>query len=160
MATENRTRPSMAKVRVEVDLNKPKIDSVWIGIEDEDSPLKGFTQKFEYENVPKFCRHCKLIGHTILQCRHAEKKQAEAKDKQKAEEVKEDGEKENDSHSEIQQSKDSIKDNAQVKNDGRKNVENKNQREEIIENGQQTKEREEALTINERIKTKKKKKEV
>ncbi|XP_060182548.1 uncharacterized protein LOC132612262 [Lycium barbarum] len=160
MATENRTRPSMAKVRVEVDLNKPKIDSVWIGIEDEDCPLKGFTQKFEYENVPKFCRHCKLIGHTILQCRHAEKKKAEAKDNQKTEEVKEAGEKENDSHSEIQQSKDSSKDEAQVKNDGRKEVENKNQKKEITENEQQAKEREEALTINERIKTKKKKNKV
>ncbi|XP_060212213.1 uncharacterized protein LOC132639829 [Lycium barbarum] len=81
LATENRTRPSMAKVRVEIDLTKPKIDSVWIGVEDDDSPLKGFTQKIEYENVPKYCRHCKLLGHSILQCRHAEKKKEDAKEK-------------------------------------------------------------------------------
>ncbi|XP_059289203.1 uncharacterized protein LOC132042694 [Lycium ferocissimum] len=81
LATENRTRPSMAKVRVEIDLTRPKIDSVWIGVEDDDSPLKGFTQKIEYENVPKYCRHCKLLGHSILQCRHAEKKKEDAKGK-------------------------------------------------------------------------------
>ncbi|XP_060190406.1 uncharacterized protein LOC132619559 [Lycium barbarum] len=90
LATENRTRPSMAKVRVEIDLTKPKIDSIWIGVEDDDSPLKGFTQKIEYENVPKYCRHCKLLGHSILQCRHAEKKKEDVKEKQK--EVEDNGE--------------------------------------------------------------------
>lgn len=74
LATDHRTRPSMAKVRVEVDLTKPKLNSVWVGQEDESNPLKGFAQNLEYENVPKYCRHCKLLGHSILQCRKAEKK--------------------------------------------------------------------------------------
>ncbi|KAM3340338.1 hypothetical protein P3S68_030208 [Capsicum galapagoense] len=72
----------MAKVRVEVDLTKPKINVVWIGSEDTNNPLKGYNQKIEYENVPKFCRHCKILRHNILQCRNMEKKEGE-KDKEK-----------------------------------------------------------------------------
>ncbi|XP_059294520.1 uncharacterized protein LOC132047502 [Lycium ferocissimum] len=73
-ATTNRTRPSMAKVRVEVDLTKPRIDKIWVGLEDESHPLKGFYQKVEYESVPKFCTHCKKLGHSLVQCRFAKKK--------------------------------------------------------------------------------------
>ncbi|MCD9640936.1 hypothetical protein HAX54_026693 [Datura stramonium] len=49
-ATDHRTRPSMVKVRVEVDLTKPKINTISVGSEDEGSPLKGFNQKLQYEN--------------------------------------------------------------------------------------------------------------
>lgn len=65
VSTDNKTRPSMAKVRVEVDLTKPKINSVWVGAEDNSCPLKGFTVKLDYENVPKFCRHCRILGHSL-----------------------------------------------------------------------------------------------
>lgn len=47
----------MAKVRVELDLLKSHPDSVWVGIEDEDTPLKGFTQQLEYETIPKYCKN-------------------------------------------------------------------------------------------------------
>ncbi|XP_060179505.1 uncharacterized protein LOC132609505 [Lycium barbarum] len=76
-ATDFRTRPSMAKIRVEVDLTKPKLNAIWIGTEDVPCPLKGFTQKIEYENPPKYYRHCKILGHSILQCRRVEQKKAE-----------------------------------------------------------------------------------
>ncbi|XP_060211766.1 uncharacterized protein LOC132639331 [Lycium barbarum] len=76
-ATENRTRPSMAKVRVEVNLTKTKLNSIFVGTEDENCPRKGFYQKIEYENVPKFCTHCKILGHSILQCSRVEKKKVE-----------------------------------------------------------------------------------
>ncbi|XP_059295368.1 uncharacterized protein LOC132048688 [Lycium ferocissimum] len=66
LATENRTRPNMAKVRVEVDLTKPRLNQIWVGQEDEANPLKGFYQKIEYEGVPKYCRHCKILGHSVL----------------------------------------------------------------------------------------------
>ncbi|XP_059302160.1 uncharacterized protein LOC132054115 [Lycium ferocissimum] len=39
-ATENRTRPSMAKVRVEVNLTKTKLTSIFVGTEDENCPQK------------------------------------------------------------------------------------------------------------------------
>lgn len=69
IATDGRNRPGVAKVRVEVDLTKPQVKSVWVGQEDTVNPLKGFVQKIEYEGVPKYCRHCKLLGHSITQCR-------------------------------------------------------------------------------------------
>ncbi|MCD7466408.1 hypothetical protein HAX54_003063 [Datura stramonium] len=43
--TRGKTRPSMAKVRVKIDLLKP--DTIWVGLENEDSPLRGYTQKLE-----------------------------------------------------------------------------------------------------------------
>lgn len=80
-ATRGRTRPSMAKVRVEVDLLKPVLSSVWVRDEDVNSPLKGFTQKIEYGGVPKYCRHCKKMGHSLIESRVVEKqKLAEKKE--------------------------------------------------------------------------------
>lgn len=73
-ATRGRTRPSMAKVRVEIDLLKPQLEQVWVGLEDDNTGLKGFAQKNEYEAVPKYCKHCRLLGHSIVQCRFLEKK--------------------------------------------------------------------------------------
>ncbi|XP_070025938.1 protein PXR1-like [Nicotiana sylvestris] len=51
----------MAKIRVEVDLLKPLPQSVFVGQEYEDSPLKGYAQKLEYEGVLKYCKHCRKI---------------------------------------------------------------------------------------------------
>nr|XP_018632189.1 uncharacterized protein LOC108948042 [Nicotiana tomentosiformis] len=74
IATRGKTRPSMAKVRLEVDLLKPLLTSVWVGDGDDDSPLKGFEQKLEYENVPKYCKHCKKLGHSLINCRVLERR--------------------------------------------------------------------------------------
>ncbi|XP_060175283.1 uncharacterized protein LOC132606002 [Lycium barbarum] len=76
MATKNRNRPSMAKIRVKIDLLKPQPDQVWFGIEKENSHLKGFYQKLEYEGIPKYCRHCRKLGHMMVDCRVLEKKKA------------------------------------------------------------------------------------
>ncbi|XP_075090374.1 uncharacterized protein LOC142171541 [Nicotiana tabacum] len=70
-ATTNRIRPSMAKVRIEIDLLKPLPETVWVGLEDDNSPLKGFIQKLEYECIPKYC---KKMGHALINCRILEKK--------------------------------------------------------------------------------------
>ncbi|XP_070031808.1 uncharacterized protein [Nicotiana tomentosiformis] len=66
----------MAKVRVEIDLTKPQPDSVWVGSENEEFPLKGYTQKIKYESIPKFCKHCRKLGHNMMNCRVLEKKRA------------------------------------------------------------------------------------
>ncbi|KAH0717708.1 hypothetical protein KY285_013739 [Solanum tuberosum] len=42
LATDHKTRPSMTKVRVEVDLTKPKLTSIFVGLEDDSCPLKGY----------------------------------------------------------------------------------------------------------------------
>jgi len=51
----------MAKIRVEVDLLKSLPQSVWDGLEDDKSPLKGY------------CKHCRKIGHYIVDCRALER---------------------------------------------------------------------------------------
>lgn len=79
MATKGWTRPSMAKVRVEIDLLKLQLDHVWVGLKNDNTALKEFSQKVEYEVVPRYCKHCRLLGHSIAQCRALEKKkQAES----------------------------------------------------------------------------------
>nr|XP_033515847.1 glutamic acid-rich protein-like [Nicotiana tomentosiformis] len=90
IVTACKTRPSMAKVRVEVDLLKPLPTSVWVGSEDEESPLNGFTQMVEYEGVPKYC---KKLGHFLIECRVLEKKkkQAEQRELERIEEKTQEG---------------------------------------------------------------------
>ncbi|KAK6789050.1 hypothetical protein RDI58_012849 [Solanum bulbocastanum] len=82
-----RTRPSMAKVRVGIDLLKSHPENVWIGLEDEESPLRGYYQKLEYENIPKYCKHCRKLGHKVMNCQVLEKIRSneakEEKDKKK-----------------------------------------------------------------------------
>ncbi|KAH0687341.1 hypothetical protein KY285_017901 [Solanum tuberosum] len=88
IATKTMTRPSMAKARVEIDLLRPLVHNVWVGTEDDNTPLRGFSQKIEYENIPKFCKHCRKLGHSMINCRvlerikETEKKEALQKDQQ------------------------------------------------------------------------------
>lgn len=82
-ATNGRTRPSMAKIRVEVNLLKPLPESVWVGLECDDAPLKGYVQKLEYEGVPKYCKHCRKIGHYVKECRILERENIKEVEKQK-----------------------------------------------------------------------------
>ncbi|XP_042388950.1 uncharacterized protein LOC121980799 [Zingiber officinale] len=53
----------MARVCVEIDLLKPKIEDFWIGI-GEDRRL----QKVIYERQPKYCLHCQHLGHSVEEC--------------------------------------------------------------------------------------------
>ncbi|XP_059277898.1 uncharacterized protein LOC132032129 [Lycium ferocissimum] len=73
-ATSSCTRPSMAKIKVEVNLMKTLPEQVWIGLEDSNAPLRGFYQKLEYEGVPKYCRHCRKISHYMMECRTIDRK--------------------------------------------------------------------------------------
>ncbi|KAH0727708.1 hypothetical protein KY290_003412 [Solanum tuberosum] len=69
LATIARSRPNMAKVRVEVDLMNPLRDSVWIGLEGEGVGLKGRDQKLKYKGVPTFCKSCRMQGHDQDSCK-------------------------------------------------------------------------------------------
>ncbi|PHU09465.1 hypothetical protein BC332_21325 [Capsicum chinense] len=73
-ATRSKTRPSMAKFRVEIDLLKMLPDVIWVGLENETSPLRGYTQKLEYEGSSKYCKFCKKFGHIMVDCRALERK--------------------------------------------------------------------------------------
>uniref|UniRef100_M1D8N9 Ta11-like non-LTR retroelement protein n=1 Tax=Solanum tuberosum TaxID=4113 RepID=M1D8N9_SOLTU len=62
-----RTRASMAKVKVQVDLTKARPRHVWIGLDEEDLTI-GRWQPIEYENIPPYCAYCKHQGHMIGDC--------------------------------------------------------------------------------------------
>ncbi|KAL0928352.1 hypothetical protein M5K25_000229 [Dendrobium thyrsiflorum] len=62
-ATATRTRPSVARVLVEVDITKKHAKEVWLG-----SKAFGNMQKVEFEKVPDFCSNCKVHGHHLSEC--------------------------------------------------------------------------------------------
>ncbi|KAG5580317.1 hypothetical protein H5410_050944 [Solanum commersonii] len=62
-----RTRASMAKVKVQVDLTKTRPRHVWIGLDDEDLTI-GRWEPIEYENIPPYCAYCRYQGHRIEEC--------------------------------------------------------------------------------------------
>lgn len=68
LATYKKTRGSMAKVKIQLDLTKPRPSHVWLGF-DEDENGAGKWQQVEYEGVPFFCSYCKHQGHETLTCK-------------------------------------------------------------------------------------------
>ncbi|PKU59624.1 hypothetical protein MA16_Dca027806 [Dendrobium catenatum] len=62
-ATASRTRPSVARVLVEVDISKKHPKEVWVG-----SKAFSYMQKIEFEKVSDFCSLCKIHGHAMSDC--------------------------------------------------------------------------------------------
>ncbi|KAG5586020.1 hypothetical protein H5410_046454 [Solanum commersonii] len=65
--TSQRTRGSMARVRVQVDLIKARPPHIWMGFKNSD-PNKGRWQKIQYEGIPDYCMYCKHQGHMDNVC--------------------------------------------------------------------------------------------
>ncbi|KAI0525021.1 hypothetical protein KFK09_004411 [Dendrobium nobile] len=59
-ATSIGSRPSMARVLVELDVSKSFPDIIWIG-----SECIGYVQNVVFEDVPALCVHCSALGHLI-----------------------------------------------------------------------------------------------
>ncbi|KAG5580328.1 hypothetical protein H5410_050955 [Solanum commersonii] len=90
-----RTRASMAKVKVQVDLTKAIPRHVWIGLDEEDLTI-GRWQTIEYESIPPYCEYCKHQGHMLYDCnfkirdeefKKRKEQEAEKKDKNKGEQL-------------------------------------------------------------------------
>ncbi|XP_028550134.1 uncharacterized protein LOC114579511 [Dendrobium catenatum] len=62
-ATGSVPRPSVARVLVEVDISKKYPNEIWLG-----SEVNGYFQNVEFENFPIFCSHCKMHGHSLIEC--------------------------------------------------------------------------------------------
>lgn len=62
-----RSREDMAKVKVQMDLSKPRPSHVWIGIEDEDLTIRN-CKPLEYENLPPYYEYFRHQGHDIEEC--------------------------------------------------------------------------------------------
>ncbi|XP_055806976.1 uncharacterized protein LOC129875754 [Solanum dulcamara] len=69
MAFMQKTRGSVEKEKVQMDITKPRIQSVWIGFDENDDPNgEGRWQDIQYEDIPLYCTYCKHQGHTLLAC--------------------------------------------------------------------------------------------
>ncbi|KAL0926031.1 hypothetical protein M5K25_004412 [Dendrobium thyrsiflorum] len=62
-ATTSISRPSVARVLVELDVTKKHPREIWLG-----SKLNGYFQKAELENLPNLCGHYKMHGHLMSEC--------------------------------------------------------------------------------------------
>lgn len=70
MATINKTRPSCARVKVQVDLLADLPKRMRMNIENEvNGMIRTKCVKIQYDYIPKYCRECKLQGHNEEECR-------------------------------------------------------------------------------------------
>ncbi|KAF5193757.1 Ribonuclease h domain [Thalictrum thalictroides] len=53
-----------ANILVDVDLTKPIPDQILVSTEDYE-----FWQDVVVTKIPKFCNHCKIVGHSVTECR-------------------------------------------------------------------------------------------
>ncbi|XP_060170457.1 uncharacterized protein LOC132601380 [Lycium barbarum] len=60
---------NVAKVKVEIDLLKPKQDIIWLGFKRLDGTEDGRWLEVEYEGAPTYCHYFKIQGHEEQQCR-------------------------------------------------------------------------------------------
>ncbi|CAI9117309.1 OLC1v1018679C1 [Oldenlandia corymbosa var. corymbosa] len=63
--TMNMSRPSIARVCVEVDLFRDLPSRIRLGTEEQ-----SYYQPVTYENLPDYCLECRKIGHDAKYCRH------------------------------------------------------------------------------------------
>ncbi|KAL6550647.1 hypothetical protein OROMI_021135 [Orobanche minor] len=63
-ATAELSRPSTPRVCVEINLSQPLLQEVEISLDG-----KPLIQPVEYENIPKYCSNCKLLGHAGPDCK-------------------------------------------------------------------------------------------
>lgn len=63
-ATQSRLFGHYACILVDVDMSGRLFDSVLVEREGHAFPVG-----IEYEKQPSFCHHCKVLGHSILQCK-------------------------------------------------------------------------------------------
>lgn len=62
-ATLSLSRPSVARICVEIDLRNPLPSRIWIGL-----GQSGFWQPVSYENLPEYCFDCHSLGHAQPDC--------------------------------------------------------------------------------------------
>ncbi|WMV50072.1 hypothetical protein MTR67_043457 [Solanum verrucosum] len=81
-ATMQKTRGSVANMRVQIDITKERPQHVWLGFSEKDLSL-GKWQIIEFEDVPPYCLYCKHQGHIIGECPMKERDEEIKKRKEK-----------------------------------------------------------------------------
>ncbi|KAK4733758.1 hypothetical protein R3W88_008019 [Solanum pinnatisectum] len=91
--SSQKTRGSMARVKIQIDLTKERPPHIWMGFKNSD-PNKGRWQRIQYEGIPDYCMYCKHQGHMDNVCtikrrddefKRRKEKEAEKKNKNKSE---------------------------------------------------------------------------
>lgn len=71
MATYSKSRGNVVKLKVEIELLKPKQDQLWVGFNRLDSNVEdGYWLDIEYEGAPSYCLYCAMQGHDQNSCRN------------------------------------------------------------------------------------------
>nr|XP_016479403.1 PREDICTED: uncharacterized protein LOC107800694 [Nicotiana tabacum] len=80
LASMQKTRGSVAKVKMQVDLTQLRPHHVWLGF-DEDQDVNGDGQWLEvvYEDLPTYYSHCKHLGHEDYSCPIREREEEDKK---------------------------------------------------------------------------------
>ncbi|XP_049394640.1 uncharacterized protein LOC125858913 [Solanum stenotomum] len=68
MAMKNKTRPSCARVKVEVDLLSELPKRISIGMRQPNGNVQEKWIKIKYDYIPKYCTTCMIQGHDEKQC--------------------------------------------------------------------------------------------
>lgn len=68
LATKNQTRPSCAKVKVEVDLLRDFPKWINVGLRRKNGEVIDKWININYDYLPKYCKKCKLQGHNKHDC--------------------------------------------------------------------------------------------
>ena len=68
MATRIQTRPSCARVKVEVDIMKEFPERIKIGMINQSGEVMEKWIKIRYDYVPKYCKTCMIQGHNEEEC--------------------------------------------------------------------------------------------
>lgn len=69
-ATCSKFRGNIAKVKVEIDLLKPRLDQILLGFKWFDGTDDGKWLDIEYDKVVRYCLYCKMQGHYESQCKN------------------------------------------------------------------------------------------
>lgn len=67
IASIQKTRESVAKVRLQMDITKEKPPHIWMGTDESDFNI-GRWQAIQYEGLPNYYVYCKNQGHLEQDC--------------------------------------------------------------------------------------------
>lgn len=97
LTIQNKTRPSCAKVKVEVDLLGDFPEKINVGMRMKSGEIKEKWIQIRYNYVSKYCKTCKLQGHSEKECFiiHPKLYPKDKEEEEKKETTKEDGDIEN-----------------------------------------------------------------
>ncbi|XP_009613478.1 uncharacterized protein [Nicotiana tomentosiformis] len=82
LASFQKIRGSVAKVKMQIDLTKSRPHHVWFEFDyKQDENRDGQWLEVQYENIPEYCLYCKHLAHNIQDCPVRQKDEENKKNK-------------------------------------------------------------------------------